>query len=79
MALTPSCPVLLTGLHTHCCSEVLFWDFAESQSKDFKEAIDEEESTEDYGYSSDSDLEDAERAKVAAKPRIHPLDPHGTL
>ncbi|KAF9785407.1 hypothetical protein BJ322DRAFT_1006423 [Thelephora terrestris] len=40
--------------------EVLFGDFAEAQSKDFKEAIDEEEYAEDYGYSSDSDLEDDE-------------------
>ena len=37
---------------------MLFGNFAESQSKDFNEAIDEEEYTEDYGYLSDSDLED---------------------
>jgi len=38
---------------------VLFGNFAEARSKDFnKEAIDEEESAEDYGYLSDSDLED---------------------
>ena len=41
------------------CFKVLFGNFAEAQSKDFnKEAIDEEESAEDYGYLSDSDLED---------------------
>ena len=40
--------------------EVLFGNFAESQLKDFKEAIDEEETAEDYGYLSDSDLEDDE-------------------
>lgn len=45
-------------------SKVLFGDFGESQSKEFGEAIDDEESTEDYGYSSDSDLEDDEDAKV---------------
>ena len=46
--------------------EVLFGNFAESQSKDFnKEVIDEEESAEDYGYLSDSDLEDDEDDKVA--------------
>ena len=39
--------------------EVLFGNFAEAQSKDFnKETIDEGESAEDYGYLSDSDLED---------------------
>lgn len=38
--------------------EVLFGDFAESQLKDFNEAIDEEEIAEDYGYPSDSDFED---------------------
>ena len=43
---------------------MLFGDFAESQSKDFKEAIDKGETTEDYGYSSDSDLEDDEDEKV---------------
>jgi hypothetical protein len=37
---------------------VLFGGFAESQSKDLKEEIDEEECAEDYGYLSDSDLED---------------------
>jgi hypothetical protein len=45
--------------------EVLFGDFAESQSKDFKEAIDEEESGEDYGYRSDSDLEDGEDGRIS--------------
>ena len=44
--------------------EVLFGNFAESQSKDFKEGIDEEESAEDYGYLSDSDLEDDEDERV---------------
>ena len=39
---------------------MLFGNFAESQSKDFKEEIDEEGSAEDYGYLSDSDLEDDE-------------------
>ena len=39
---------------------MLFGDFAESQSKDFNEAIDEEESAGDYEYLSDSDLEDDE-------------------
>jgi len=45
---------------SHCVIyEVLFGNFAESKSKIFdEEAIDEEEYAEDYGYSSDSDLED---------------------
>ena len=60
---------------------MLFGNFAESQSKDFdKETIDEEESAEDYGYLSDSDLEDDEDEKVASfkrkgKLKGHPFDP----
>ena len=51
--------------------KVLFGNFAESQSKDFsKDTIDDEESTEDYGYLSDSDLEDDDdmRAPPVAVP-----------
>jgi len=45
---------------------VLFGSFAEAQSRDFnEETIDEEEFAEDYGYSSDSDLEDDEDRRVA--------------
>ena len=40
--------------------EVLFGNFAEAQSRNLGEAIDWEEITEDYGYLSDSDLEDNE-------------------
>jgi len=60
---------------------VLFGNFSESQSKDFsKEEIDDEESAEVYGYSSDSDLEDDEDEKVAlfkdtSKPRVNPFIP----
>ena len=60
---------------------MLFGNFAESQSKDFsKEGVDEEGSVEDYGYLSDSDLEDEEHEKVASfkresEPIIHPFDP----
>ena len=53
---------------------MLFGDFPESQSKDFKEVVDEEESTVDYGYSSDSDLEDDEDTTVAAESGIRPSD-----
>jgi len=58
--------------------KVLFGNFAESQSKDFsKEGIDKEE---DYGYLSDSDLEDDEDEKYASlKPAsgsgARPFDP----
>ena len=37
---------------------VLFGAFAEAKSKDFSEVIDDSETAEDYGYHSDSDLED---------------------
>jgi hypothetical protein len=45
---------------------VLFGDFVESQSKDLKDSIDEGESGEDYGYWSDSDLEDDEDGRVTS-------------
>ena len=55
---------------------MLFGNFTESQSKDFKEAIDEEESAEDYGYLSDSDLEGDEDGKVAPpKQKARSSDP----
>ncbi|KAF9646805.1 hypothetical protein BDM02DRAFT_3118097, partial [Thelephora ganbajun] len=64
-------------------SDLLFGNFAESQSKDFKEPI-EDESAEDYGYSSDSDLEDDEDQKSAlskhtSKAKVHSFDPFATL
>ena len=61
--------------------KVLFGHFAESQSKDFsEEAVDEDEFGEDYGYSSDSDLEDDEDERVswskyATKWMVLPFDP----
>ena len=61
--------------------KVLFGNFAESQSKDFsKEEIDDEESAENYGYLSDSDLEDDEDERLApfkntSKPKVHSFDP----
>ena len=63
--------------------KVLFGNFAESQSKEFcKEAIDDEASATDYGYLSDSDLEDDESRWVASFKRfehirqwkVHPLN-----
>jgi hypothetical protein len=75
-------PATLDSAYTeaHCDFTVLFGNFAESQSTDFKEAIDEKESAEDYGYLSDSDLEDEEDESVslfkpAAKSKVHPPDP----
>ena len=64
-------------------SEVLFGDFAEAQSKNFKESIDEGETTEDYGYLSDSDLEDDEDEKNNSfnggiRPMFHPFNPFAT-
>jgi hypothetical protein len=60
-------------------SEVLFGNFSESQSKDFKEAVNEEESADDYGYLSDSDLEEDEDEKPSFKhtnkPKINSFDP----
>ena len=64
-------------------SKVLFGDFTESKSKDFsKDTIDDEESAEDYGYISDSDLEDDEDQRAApfkhtTKSKVHPFDPFG--
>ena len=60
---------------------MLFGDFAESQSKDFNEPIDEE-SIEDYDYASDSDLEDGEDDKAllpdpTSASKTHPLDLSG--
>ena len=63
--------------------KVLFVKSPESQPKDFsKEGIDDEASAEDYGYSSDSDLEEDEDEKTASvkrtsKPRVHLFDPFG--
>ena len=39
---------------------MLFGDFTEARSRNFREEINKEELAEDYGYLSDSDLEDEE-------------------
>ena len=59
---------------------MFFKDFREAQAKDFKGTIDENESGEDYGYLSDSDLEDDEVDKVLSvkytvKSKDHPAAP----
>ena len=69
---TPPHSISVAGPHT-VIFEVLFGSFAEAQSRDFREgAIDEEEFAEDYGYSSDSDLEDDGDGRVA--PAAVPLE-----
>lgn len=62
---------------------MLFGNFAESRSKDLRDPIDEEEFSEDYGYVSDSDLEDdedetASSLKHAPKSETPPFDPLST-
>ena len=61
---------------------MLFGNFAESQSKDLKEAVDENEYAEEYGYLSDSDLENDEDEKPtlkhASRSKFHPFDPFPT-
>jgi hypothetical protein len=59
---------------------VLFGNFAESRSKDLRDPIDEEEFAKDYGYVSDSDLEDdgdemISSLKHAPKSDVPPFDP----
>ena len=60
-----------------------FGNLAGPQSKDIsKDAIDDEEYAEDYGYLSDSDLEDDEDEKVTSfkhtrKSKVHLFDPFG--
>ena len=58
---------------------MLFGGFAESQSKDFKDLIDQQEYAENYGYLSDSDLEDDWDEQTPnqpqANPDSHPPDP----
>ena len=61
---------------------MLFGNFVESQPKDLKEAIDDDECAEDYGYLSDSDLEDCEDEKDSSpkpttKSKGYPFDLSG--
>jgi hypothetical protein len=67
----PTC----TGSHS-IILKVLFGNFTESQLKDLNENLDEEEYAEDYGYLSDSDLEDdgderPSSGRRAAKSKVH--------
>ena len=62
---TPPHSITIAGPHTVVFG-VLFGNFVEAQSKDFnEETIDRGESAEDYGYTSDSDLEDDDDGRVA--------------
>ena len=59
-------------------SEVLFGDFAEAQPRNFQEVVDEAEFAEEYGYLSDSDLEDERdepEGKHPAKSAVDPSEP----
>ena len=60
---------------------MLFGNFTESQPKDLEETIGDEGSAEDYGYLSDSDLEDDEdevtSLEQTSKPTVCPFDPFG--
>jgi hypothetical protein len=76
---TATLDIAHAALHTTVL-KVLFGSFAESHSRDFKEAIDEEEFTKDYEYLSDSDLEDDEDEKTASfkqktRSKAHPFNP----
>jgi hypothetical protein len=80
---TPTPDFIRAKPHT-TISEVLFGNFAEAQPRGLEEAICGEETTEDYGYLSDSDLEDEEDEKnipfkEQIKPMFHPFDPFVTL
>ena len=54
---------------------MLFGTFAESESKDFSEPLGDAEYAENYGYHSDSDLEDDEDSEAPKPARGHPFDP----
>lgn len=63
-------------------TDLLSGTFAEAESKDFSDPIDNNGIAEDYGYHSDSDLEDADDVLIPGKqpgtavlPREHPADP----
>lgn len=77
-----SSPVSLTESKANDLLEVLSGTFAESESKDFSETTDESECAENYGYHSDSDIEDDDDAVNAGETlkkmvtlRGHPFDP----
>ena len=77
-----SSPTSFTEPKGYNLLKVLSGTFAEAESKDLSQPIDESECAEDYGYCSDSDLEDDDDAveggktlKKTATLRGHPFDP----
>ena len=59
--------------------KALFGNFAESRSKGFDEAIYENEYAEDYGYLSDSDLEDEKPPFARKQVKVSSAHPFPTL
>ena len=78
-----SSSTLLVDRAVNDALRVLFGTFAEADLKDFSEVTDDSESAEDYGYYSDSDLEEdddhvvssGEQPKKTAPLGGYPLDP----
>lgn len=75
-------PIFLSGDPANDAPRVLFGTFAEAESKDFSESLDDGECAENYGYYSDSDLEEDESSadsketvKQTRPVRGHPFDP----
>jgi hypothetical protein len=56
---------------------VLFGQFGEAESKDFSETLYDNESTEDYGYYSDSDLEEDEDFASSKSEALNHKRPRG--
>ena len=80
MIVSPS--VFLRGDSGNNVLRVLFGAFAEAESKNFSGSLDDDECAENYGYHSDSDLEEDEdsvdsegTSKQTAPIRGHPFDP----
>ena len=59
------------------CPEVLFGNFSEAELKDFNGGIGDDESTGEYGYYSDSDLEDDEGEMITSPKTVPMLGPSG--
>ena len=63
-----SLPVFLRGDSGNNVLQVLFGAFAEAESKNCSESLDDDECADNYGYHSDSDLEEDEDS-VENKPK----------
>ena len=80
MIVSPS--VFLRGDPGNNILRVLFGAFAEAESKNCSESFDDDECADNYGYHSDSDLEEDEDSVDSKEPpkqtgpvRGHPFDP----